>query len=577
MTDLADLDFQPHQLAHLPITTEYIQRLGILTAVDEALPRDGRNKVSDAECVALMILNILSGRVGLYHMGPWLEATDPAVVLADGCEPGHFSDARLAGTLDRIFDYGPDNLLTDVVLSYLLRDEAPEEYCVHQDTTSLKLYGEYANVLQQGAPVPKHGYSKDHRPDLKQLVYGMSLHGPTGMPLCVSTLDGNTSDKEANQLHIDRLAGLLPPEDDVTLVADGKLADKNTIGRVLDAAFHFITLLPRSYKLRNQLAEQAAAMPGELPQLAREKGRNANKPDHVYRGTSFNAPFTVLDPETGEDKQQQMRFLVVESPQLARKFEAGLERQLLKERNRFQGAMKKLEGTDFVCEEDAEKAFWTFTKEPKLHRVSVGCSSVEVTLPRKRSGRPRKGEVAPTKTVWRLHTLSIEVDQDAVERTRGHARFFVLITDHLDTERWPDVRVLSEYRHQRMIEGHTGFRWLKGPNMVAPMMLNTPARMAALGMVFVLALLVRNYIQTTIRANLADIKGLTFPNMDYKPTKAPTTENVFWLFRNVGSVVISQGMIELDRRVTGLDEHCRLAMRLLRVSERAFLERKKRV
>lgn len=575
MTDLADLDFQPHQLAHLPIAAECISRLGILRAVDEALPRDGRNKVSDAECVALMIVNILSGRVGLYHMGPWLEATDSTVVIADGCEPGHFSDARLAGALDRIFDYGPDNLLTDVVLSYLLRDEAPDEYSVHQDTTSLKLYGEYANVFKQGAPVPRHGYSKDHRPDLKQLVYGMSLHGPTGMPLCVSILDGNTSDKEANQLHIDRLAGLLPPEDEVTLVADGKLADKDTIGRVLDAAFHFVTLLPRSYKLRNQLAEQVAAMPGELPELAREKGRNANKPDHVYRGMSFQAPFTVLDPETGEEKQQPMRFLVVESPQLARKFEAGLERLLAKDRERIERVMKKLGGTDYACEEDAEKAFWTFTNEPKLHRVAVVCASTEVTLPRKRRGRPKKGEAAPTKKVWRLRIQSIEVDQEALEQTRVRARFFVLITDHLDTERWPDTRVLTEYRHQRMIEGHTGFRWLKRPNMVAPMMLNTPARIAALGMVFVLALLVRNYIQATIRANLADIEGLTFPNMDYKPTKAPTTENVFWLFRNVGSVVVSQAGIELERRVTGLDEHCRLAMRLLGVPERAFVERRK--
>ena len=100
MTDLTDLDFQPHQLAHLPLAADYMRRLGILTAVDAALPRDGRNKVSDAECVALMILNILSGRVGLYHMGPWLEATDPAVVIAEGCEPGLFSDARLGGALD---------------------------------------------------------------------------------------------------------------------------------------------------------------------------------------------------------------------------------------------------------------------------------------------------------------------------------------------------------------------------------------------------------------------------------------------------------------------------------------------
>ena len=576
MTDLADLDFQPRQLAHLPLAVEYIRRLGILTAVDAVLPRDGRNKVSDAECVALMILNILSRRVGLYHMGPWLEATDPAVVIAEGCEPELFYDARLAGTLDRIFAYGPDNLLTDVVLSYLQGDEAPDEYSVHQDTTSLKLYGEYANVFREGAPIPKNGYSKDHRPDLKQLVYGMSLHGPTGMPLCVSILDGNATDKAANQLHLDRLAGLLPPKDEVTLVADCKLVDKESIGRVLDAAFHFVSLLPRSYKLRRQVTEQAAALPGELPELAREKGRNANEPDHVYRGTSFSAPFTVLDPETGEERKQQMRFLAVESPQLARKFEAGLERLLAKDRERIERAMKKLEETAFACEADAEKAFWTFTNKPKLHRLTVVCASAVVTLPRKRRGRPRKDEPAPTKTVWRLRTKSIEVDQDAVERARVRARFFVLITDHLDTERWPDTRVLVEYRHQHMIEGHTGFRWLKGPNMVAPMMLNTPARIAALGMVFVLALLVRNYIQAIIRANLAELDGLSFPNMDYKPTKTPTTENVFWLFRNVGSVVVTKGGVELDRRVTGLDEHCRLAMRLLGVSESAFLERRKR-
>ena len=65
MPDLADLDFQPHQLAHLPLAAEYIQRLGVTSAVEAALPRDGRNKVSDAECVALMILNILSGRLGI--------------------------------------------------------------------------------------------------------------------------------------------------------------------------------------------------------------------------------------------------------------------------------------------------------------------------------------------------------------------------------------------------------------------------------------------------------------------------------------------------------------------------------
>ena len=105
----------------------------------------------------------------------------------------------------------------------------------------------------------------------------------------------------------------------------------------------------------------------------------------------------------------------------------------------------------------SEKAVWKFTKEPRLHRLTIECGAVVITLPRKRKGRPKKGEPAPTKTVWRLRTKSIEIDDDAVERARTRARFFVLITDHLDPERWPDTRVLTEYRHQHMVEGHTGY------------------------------------------------------------------------------------------------------------------------
>jgi len=230
-----------------------------------------------------------------------------------------------------------------------------------------------------------------------------------------------------------------------------------------------------------------------------------------------------------------------------------------------------------TCDADAEKAFWKFTKNPKLHELVVECAPAVITLQRQRRGRPKKGEPAPTKTVYRLRTKSIEVDDAAVERARVRARFFVLITDHLDIDSWPDERVLAEYRHQHIIEGHSGFRWLKGPAMVAPVFLNTPARIAALGMVFVLALMVRNYIQAVARANLAKLpRECTFPNMDNKPTRKPTTENIFWTFRRVGTVVISKNGVELERRLGGLDEHCELALRLLDVSKAAFVTRRTR-
>lgn len=167
----------------------------------------------------------------------------------------------------------------------------------------------------------------------------------------------------------------------------------------------------------------------------------------------------------------------------------------------------------------------------------------------------------------------IEVDDEAVEKARLHARHFVLITDHLDKAKWPDKRILQEYRHQRqVIEGHCGFRWIKGPASVAPMFLKTPSRIAALGLVFVLALMVRNYIQAVVRQGLAKMPdSVTLPDMDGKKTRTPTTENVFWLFRNAAEVIVKWQGVEVERRLCGLDEHCDLTLELLGSSSAQFL------
>jgi len=96
---------------------------------------------------------------------------------------------------------------------------------------------------------------------------------------------------------------------------------------------------------------------------------------------------------------------------------------------------------------------------------------------------------------------TLTLDTSAVLHARREASCFPLVTDHVDTPGWNDVRILAEYRHQGIVEGVTGFRWLKGPAAVAPMFLKTPTRMRALGLVMVLALMVRNYWQFTMRAS----------------------------------------------------------------------------
>jgi len=556
---------------HLPLVRWVIDHIGIYQTIDRLLPKDGRMEVSDADCVTLMIDNILHGRVALYKMGDWLAGTDVEVVLGDGCPPGAFYDDRLAGTLDRLFHLGTDDVLSEVVAGYLRSDEAPDEYSAHTDTTTLTLYGAYDRDLEPGEPTPTWGHSKDHRPDLKQLVYGVTLHGAVGIPLCVSTLDGNASDQAANRFHIDQLAGLLPPQDQVTLVADCKFFDPKTIGLALDAAFHFVTLVPRSYKLREELVQLtvASADGADLPELAREMGRTKSDRGRVYRGVSYHRPFTIHDPETDGPKDVVLCFLAVESSALAAKFEAGLDDLLAKDRKKCEREMKRLEKRTFECVDDAITAFEDAIKEPRLHRLTAEVVPETKTIPRPRCGRPRGGEDAPTCVAYRVKVRSLDIDQEAVEHARIHARFFVLATDHIERERWDDTRILEEYRQQHLVEGHTGFRWLKGPAAVTPMFLKTPRRIAALGLVFMLALMVRNYIQWTLRRRLAE-EDETLPNMNDQPTSTPTTESAFRLFAHVAVVlVIVEGRV-VDRILSGMSIHVRKILRLLDVPVSAF-------
>lgn len=572
-------------LRHLPLVREAISELGIDRVIGEVLPPDPRMKVTDADCVALMILNVLHGRVALYHMADWLSGTDAEVLLGPDCPAASFTDTRLAETLDRIFVAGTDDVLSAVVRGYLLSDRCPRAYNVHQDTTSVKLYGAFNDAgellpppvetdgkppdPQLVPPVPKHGYSKDHRPDLLQLVYGLSVQGAVGIPLCMSVLDGNTSDPAANRFHIDRLAGLLPPQDEVTLVADCKLCDPNTLGYVLDAAFHFVTLVPRSYDVRDALVEQVRASGEALPVLAEGPRRRKTDPERLYRGRSFRASFPIHDPDTDTTEERELRFLVVASPGLEDREEGVIQARIQDDKARIEAIARKLENKHFSCRDDALRAILPLQREHRFHDVEVTVESKEIKEKRSRRGRPPKGEQAPTSLVWVVASVGIHLDEDAVERARFHARHFVLITDHTDEEAWSDARILTTYREQHIIEGHTGFRWIKGPAAVAPVFLKTPSRVAALGLVLILALMVRNYLEWAVRTALAKTDE-TLPNLNGQPTRKPSTENVFYYFRDVRIVRLGLADDIRHRELEGLRPEARRVLELMGWSAAIF-------
>jgi len=544
--DFTDINTLILPVGHLPLVRAAMDEPQILDVIEERCPARAGSRVTDAECMGGMILNVLSGHVALYRMEKHMAQLDAEVLLGKGVPADAFNDTRLAAMLDHVDEAGTDNVFSAVVDRYLARPDRVREYSVYQDFTSILLWGVY---FGEHDPQPVHGFSKEHRPDLKQLVFGLTRHGSAGIPLVHSVLAGNTSDPAANRDHLAQLSKLLPDEDDVTVVADCKLVDADTLGRVLGAGFHLVSLVPDSYNLRRNLIDQAWLNHPELdswPELGRQDGRRKDLPDKVYRGVSFERPMAVGLRVGGRESAQPvvsfepMRFVVVNSTALARKFDAALPGKLDRERKRLGAFASSSNRLGYAWEEDALAAAHAQVKSVRYHKVDITVAAVEKPIKRSKRGRPRGDDPRRTKTIWTV-AFALEVDPALVDQARRRGSCFVLVTGHLAQEPgWNDVRVLAEYRHQYLIEGHTGFRWLKSEAAVAPMFLKTPSRMRAMGLVLVLALMVRNYIQFKLRAALRDRKETLPHPFTKKEVGKLTTEMAFEHFAGVLSVSVAE-------------------------------------
>jgi hypothetical protein len=101
------------------------------------------------------------------------------------------------------------------------RDLFTDLQLVFFDTTSIYFEGEGGETLGE------HGHSKDHRPDLNQMIVGTVLDGQ-GRPICCELWPGNTTDVKTLIPIVDRLRSRFGIKR-VCIVADRGMISKGTI------------------------------------------------------------------------------------------------------------------------------------------------------------------------------------------------------------------------------------------------------------------------------------------------------------------------------------------------------------
>jgi transposase len=526
---------QIHPIAHLPLVLGVLRRLEVATVIDRLIPPHPAHGLLCGRGVEALVLAILDGHHALYKVGRRLEERGMVALLQPGLTPASLNDYRLGHILDALFAANLNTVFNAVALKTLEVYAIPTPW-LHQDTTTIALYGAYADEPQTpGAPRPAYGHSKDGRDDLKQVLLSLGVSGDGGVPLRLGVRDGNRSDSVETPVAIEECLAL-GLEGVRGIVADSKAYSRRTLGVCLEHKVDLITLVPRTCAIRQALEAWGRQQP-VFPLLLEKPGRTQAAAPRRWHGQSVLRQVEV-EYSDGRVAQETLRFVVVHSSQLAQQHTQTHAAAQVKEAEAVADHVRHVQARWFACLPDAEAAIAEYEGQRQGHRGHhprpwryhrVRDHSVAETrrTRRPRRGRPAKMAPPPLESGYRL-VVEVEVLANP-EEDNG----WTVLATTVDAEVCPDADILQAYQDQNTTV-EPGFRWIKNPAAIAPVWLEKPERIAALAMLTVLGLLVYSVIQRQVRLylrthnqQLPGNKGLT---------ATPTAAVVLALFTQVALI-----------------------------------------
>ena len=389
---------------------------------------------------------------------------------------------------------------------------------VHQDTTSITFAGKYGGWSAQ--EILTYGHNKDHRPDLKQLVLGLSVSADGGIPLVHKIYDGNQTD---DRLHLDnhqRLRKLLGRADFI-YVADCKLATTENLQKISAFGGRFVSVMPRTWKDDRKFREEIKLGKIEWSHLISRKNNRTpqSKMDHY---SVAKGKFTALKDYTIHWLRSTQKAEQDVDTRLRRidKAETGL--RLLQTRlNKYHLKTREQIGL-------AAKSILKDTQAMKFLTIKIdGITSSKIK--HKKRGRPKPG-ARGIKIHSDLFSLTFSIDKAAIAEDSLDDGVFPLITN-LD-DKYSAKDALKIYKFQPFLEKRHS--QLKSYQEIAPVFLKKAERVVSLLHVHVMALMVAALIERQIRLAMRKNKLDAIPIYpEGRPCKSPTMFDIVRLFRDV--------------------------------------------
>jgi transposase len=523
--DNNEFELVSRTLGGLPIVNQVLDRLGLPALLADAMPaEDARLKLAPAVAIRLVITNLVLGREPLYGLGEWAARYDPPLLGLGSDDLAVLNDDRVGRALEALFDADRASLLTTVVLRAISEFNIDTSQ-LHNDSTSVSVHGAYSDAVgttRGGKPTVAitFGHSKDHRPDLKQLVWILTVSADGAVPLAYRLADGNTND---DPTHVPTWNGLvdLLGRTDFLYVADSKLCSRAAMGHIAGRGGRFVTILPRSRAEDGAFREHLQTHTPTWTDAARSPGARLGDPDEVYSTTPAPLPstegyrITWVHSTAKANRDAATRQTRLEAGVAA--LEA-LDAKLAGPRSRFKTRVAvEAAATAALAQTHAEK--WvTFTV----------AETITKKYKQARAGRP--GPATNYREILTSHfNLQADIALDRVAYDAASDGCFPLISNDRDLS---DAQVLAAYRYQPNLERR--HHLLKSVQDAAPVLLHNPARIEALFCCQFLALLICALIEREVRNGMrqAALDNIAlYP--EFRDCKAPSAERILEIFTAV--------------------------------------------
>ena len=511
-------EISTQQIDHLGIVAGICQQIDLIGQIDQVVGWKGR-KVSVGQAIQAMVLNGLGFVNRPLYLTPEFYANKPVeVLIGAGISAEDLNDDCLGRALDVVYEVGVTQIFVQVA-SHALRVMGIVTRFAHVDTSAFSLEGAYEGQEDAGEGVPikiTYGYSKDHRPDLKQAMLGLICANAQSIPVYLAALDGNRSDKkslpEIAQAYLTQFA---ESEDKPYVIADSAFYGEDNLQDL--SGVKWISRVPATLTQAKQL----------LADVSQDQMQAAGEDYFFYEKTLIYGGV------------EQRWLLVLYEKKRERELKQ-LDKAVENEHEQARKALKQLGGEDFSCEADARLSLSRLSDKWKYHQVETQVQSISRHQGR---GRPR-ADAQPT-TVWKVQG-KLTLDEARLTALRAPLEKYIVATNDLDQDKLPTTKLLEIYKDQnRSVE--RGFRFLKDPLFFsASFFLKKPSRIMGLLMVMGLSLLVYALAEHVLRAQLA-AQDETIPDQLGKPTQTPTMRRVFQMFDGIDLLIVRNGNIRLPQ------------------------------